>query len=178
MRGRGQSFSGEFLVGFVMFMGCLILLLAMWNNSTKDVLITERKMIMSEQGVNAIEKLVRTPGTPDNWGVGNVTSLGLVNNSRILMPEKVKAFVRLMSDTDNDLCKPGIPNYECNAYLLGMGGFQFRFNMTYMNGTVAIVNGTRAETGRWWDNYTDSLALTRTAILGDEIVRIRFIIWR
>ncbi len=175
---RGQAFSSEMLVAFSIFIACLILVLALWNNSTRDILVGENRKKLVDAGTAAAEKLVRTPGSPKGWNETFVTSLGLVNDSRVLVSGKVGAFVHMMDDNQNDLCQAGIPNYECNAYRLGMGSYQFLFNMTYLNDSVVVIDGTPAVTGRFWDNHTDSLSIMRTALLDDSIVRIKLTVWR
>lgn len=175
---RGQSFSGEMLLAFAIFLACLILVLTLWDNSMRDVLSSENRRLMEEAGVTAAEKLIRTPGTPADWNRSHVASIGLANESRFLMPHKVKEFVRMMDDSEPGLCGAGMSKYGCNSYMLGMGAFHFKFNMTHLNGSVVKTGGVPAEAGRLWENSTDSLTIVRTALLGDEIVRIRLTVWR
>jgi hypothetical protein len=174
---RGQLFSGEFLVSFLMFMAAFTLLMGMWDTSTKDLFTEESTNTMEEMTVGALENIVRTPGVPSDWGAENVTSIGLANDSRVLMPDKVKALAHYMADNASDLCTGGT-NYECNTHMLGIVGYQFHLNLTYLNGTTVIVNGTLAAAGRNPVNETNKLTVQRTAILNGEITRVYLTVWR
>jgi hypothetical protein len=175
--GSGQVFSGEFILAFMAFMAALILLLNLWGTSTREVLNAESQATLEDYGVEAAEKLVRTPGTPLNWTSDDVLSIGLANESRRLMASKVLNFTHLMSDADTDLCGPE-SNYECNLYLLGIGGYNFHFNLTYLNKTQLVLDGMPAVTGRLPTAEQEEITVVRTALLNGEIVRMYFTVWR
>ncbi|MBD3388770.1 MAG: hypothetical protein GF416_06850 [Candidatus Altiarchaeales archaeon] len=176
---KGQVFSGEFLIAFMLFMAGLMLILHLWDLSTRDLFQAEDQRTMAEFGVEAAEKLIRTPGTPENWVLDNVTSLGLSNKSRVLVPYKLLEFKHFMDHGQTDLCSlPGGSNYECNLYLLGIGGYDFYFNLTYLNGSVVEVDGEAMGVGRVPSNDTEAMTITRTAVLDGEITRLYFTVWR
>ena len=175
--GKGQVFSGEFLLSFVLFLTALILLLSLWTSSTRDVLTYERRKTMEELGVSAAEKLIRTPGYPDEWNASSVTSVGLANVSRILSPRKIIEFTKLTDDSSAGSCGAG-SSYECNVHMLGIGGYDFSFNLTYLNGSTVVLDGYPASSGRFKVDEKEAVTITRTAILNDDIVRMYFTIWR
>jgi hypothetical protein len=175
--GAGQVFSGEFIVGFMLFMTALIVLLNLWSTTTREVLATESQATLEEYGVEAAEKLVRTPGTPLDWTIGDVESLGLANESRMLMPTKVLNFTHLMSDNKTDLCGPET-NYDCNLYMLGLRGYNFYLNITYLNKTTVEMDGVSAHTGRLPVGEKDKITVLRTALLQDAITRVYLTVWR
>ena len=177
MRSGGQIYSGEFLVGFVIFMSALTVILTLWNTVYSDIFDMEGRHTMESFGSDAVEKLVRTRGVPVDWGVDNVTSLGLINESRILMPEKIYALSHLMDDTQSDLCT-GMSNYECNAYLMGLGRYHFFMTFSYLNGSQVVVSAKDATAGRQPVNETEVMTIMRTSILEGEIVRLYVTVWR
>jgi hypothetical protein len=174
---RGQLFSGEFLMSLVLFMAALIMVLGLWSNSTAEILRAEGMRTMEDMGVDASEALMRTPGIPSDWGVQNVTSLGLANESRVLLPAKVKAFSHYLSDNQSDLCVDG-KNYECNLHMLGIGGYDMYFNLTYLNGSTVVIDGVPSYAGRRPVNDTEKMTVVRTALLNGEITRAYLTVWR
>jgi hypothetical protein len=173
----GQVFSGEFILAFLMFMASLIIIFGLWGNFTRDIIHGESMKSMEETAVDASEQLVRTPGSPPDWGRGNVTSIGLANESRILLPSKVKSFVRYMSTSAADPpCTQS--NYECNIYMLGMGDYDVFFNISYLNGTTVTLDGTPVYAGKPSVNETNKITVVRTAILNDEISRVYLTVWK
>ncbi len=174
----GQVFSGEFLLGFMLFMAALVIMLNLWDVSTSDVLTLENRRAMAEYSVEAAEKLVRTPGIPADWGVWNVTSLGLANESRVLMEHKLLSFKELMSDENTTLCSlPGSTNYDCNAYVMGIGGYDFYFNLTYLNDSTVTYNNVSYYTGRPPVNESERITVVRAALFNNELARIYFTVW-
>ena len=175
-KSRGQVFSGEFIIGFLLFMACLALLLSLWDSSTRDILVAENLRSLEDHAVDAAEQLVRTPGFPAEWTVGNVTSVGLANESRVLSGRKLKEFVRYIRDNESNLCGSG-SNYECNMHMLGVGGYYVYFNISYFNGSTASVDGMNIFSGRRPVNDTQRITVVRTALLNDEMTRVYLTLW-
>lgn len=176
---RAQIFSGEFIISFLVFITAFSLLIGLWGTSTRDIFAAESSRTMEDLGTDAAEALVRTPGVPENWTATDVTSLGLANGSRTLSERKVKEFMLYMNDSDDSLCPvAGATNYDCNLYMLGIGGYDAYFNLSYLDGSTAVVNGTKAYAGRKPQNQTDEVTIMRTVILNDEIARLYVTVWR
>ncbi len=178
VNGRAQMFSGDFLLGFVLFFAAFTLILGLWGTTTREILSSENYLAMEDAGSDAIEKLVRTEGSPADWGETSASSIGLANQSRILNSNKVVSFTRMMRDDETGDCGGGYTKYECNGHLLGLGGYAFRLNMSYINGTTLSLNGTGIVTGRAPIGDSYSLTLDRTALLGGEIVKVYLTVWR
>jgi hypothetical protein len=174
---RGQVFSGEFILAFLLFMTSLIIIFTIWGSTTRDVMRGENMLSLEETAVDAAEQLVRTPGSPTNWGVGNVTSVGLANESRVLLPSKVKSFIRFISTSAADPPCAG-SNYECNINMLGMGDYDVFFNISFMNGTTEVLDGTAIYAGKPPINESNKITVVRTALLNDEISRVYLTVWR
>jgi hypothetical protein len=173
----GQVFSGEFILAFLMFMMALIIIFTIWGNSTREVMGGESMHGMEEMAVDAAEQLVRTPGSPSDWGPQNVTSLGLANESRILLPSKVLMFIRYINDSVTDPpCTQS--NYECNLHMLGIGGYDVFFNVSYLNGTTVKIDDNNIMSGKYPVNDTEKITVVRTALLNDEVSRIYLTVWK
>lgn len=179
MKNRAQIFSGEFLLAYFVFMTVLVIALLMWYNTIKNLNDSESALFLEEKSVNAAEQLIKTGGVPENWSAYNVKSVGLVNESRILSPEKLARFVELMSDSRFDgLCpNASISNYECKKYLLGLEMLDFYFNVSYGNGSFVWAQGSKAEAGRAPVNQTRLVTVERNALLGGEIVEVTLVVW-
>jgi hypothetical protein len=118
----------------------------MWTTTTLQINQSELVYTMDESATNAAEKLVRTGGLPRNWSkldVDNISAIGLVNESRVIDSGKLARFLRMMSNStvpsayDNPCndgsVSPPPTNYECNKHFLGLGKYDFHFNLTYLN---------------------------------------------
>ena len=176
MKSKSQLFSGEFLVSYLIFTTALVIVLYMWDSNLSEINAAERQQDMSDLGVKATEQLLRTPGSPRNWTADNFTVLGLANESRVLQRDKIAGFVFIMSATNNSLCL-NATNYECNRYLLGLGRYDFAFNLTYMNDTTVRINNTLSFAGKYAVNETRRITVVRTAILDDNLVKLYFTVW-
>lgn len=173
---KAQLFSGEFFIAFFIFMIVLTMALFLWYTTIWEVTKAENFYDMEETAIDAIEQLVRTQGHPLDWGVENVTNVGLANGSRFLDGDKVLTFVDMMNVSKNDLCNTG-SNYQCYRYLLGTGKFDFYFNVTYLNGTTYILGGTEIFAGEVQVDKLQRITIVRTGILDNETVRIKLTVW-
>ncbi len=176
---RAQVFSGEFLLAYFIFMVVLILCVLLWYNTTRDLTEAESYRIMEERSVDAAEQLVKTSGIPGNWNTSNIESVGLVNESRILSSEKIVGFVTLFDNSQYDgLCNDiSLSNYMCNRYLLGLGGYDFYYLITNLNGSNLTIGGVFPATGKAPQNQTRLLSVTRNALLDGEIVKTALTVW-
>ena len=61
--------------------------------------------------------------------------------------------------------------------MLGIGRYDFYFNLTDTNGTTMTINGTPCATGKRPLNETSMLTVPRLGILEDEIAKVRLTVW-
>jgi hypothetical protein len=174
----GQIFSGEFVVSYLIFLVVLMLLLYLWNTTTRGILDSDTQYSINEASVDVAEQLVRTPGNPFNWTARNVSSIGLANESRRLMRYKIIEFIRMLNTSDTSLCDGGNPNYECNRYLLGLGNYELYFNLTYINKTTVVLNDTQCYVGRPPVNETRKITVVRAALIDEDIVLLYLTVWK
>jgi hypothetical protein len=175
---HGQVFSGEFVMAFLLFMVSFALMSNLWGTSMAGILEAENTNVMEEMAVNAAEQLIRTPGTPPGWSFDNVTAVGLANESRVLVPEKIANFTRFLGEGEDGLCGAGYKNYDCNLHMLGVGGYDVLFNISHLNGSTVRIGTVPSSVGRPPMGENHKLTVVRTAILTDETVRIYLTIWR
>jgi hypothetical protein len=173
---RGQVVSWEFLLACTIFFFTLATAVTHWKSTTDKISESERFNVFDDTAVNVAEKLVRTRGVPENWPGQTVYVVGLADEPRMLNRSKVSAFLVLMNDSSNDSCGD-ISNYKCNKNLLGVGKFDFYFNMTDINGTTIIINNMTCTAGQFPPPDVDQITIPRTGILDGGIVRIKLTLW-
>ena len=177
---RAQISSGELLVAYFIFFLVLTLVITRWSETIKGIEESEDLYNLESVSVDIAEKLVRTRGVPSGWGIENVSVIGLAEEPRVLSPEKVLIFLDMMNDSafNNPPCNdPTISNYECNKPILGIRKYDFYFTLRDINGSIIEIENKSGLTGREPPEDTEGLAVTRTAILNEEIVKVILILW-
>jgi len=177
-----QVFSGEFIMAYFIFSIVLVSVFFLWDTTTKNILRSERLHEMDKLATDAVEKLIRTPGYPEDWTdkpLDNISSIGLANESRILDRGKVLRFLNLMDGSRYDnLCNDiTISNYNCSRYLLGMKKYEFYFTMTDIDDNILNLEGQNCSTGNPPVDADYLISIKRSAMLNDEIVKISFVVW-
>ena len=184
LRERGQILSSEFIIAAVIFMFVLGAILFMWTMTTFQINQSELVYTMDESATNAAEKLVRTGGLPHNWSslaVDNISSLGLVNESRVIDQGKLDRFMILMDDSttssvyDNPCndgsISPSPTNYECNRHFLGLGRYDFNITVNYLDGTSIDKAGVSPSDADY------IISKRRNALLDNEVVVVTLTVW-
>ena len=183
---RAQSTSAEFLIGYFIFFLILTLTVLLWSEKVSDIQYSEHFYDREETAVDVAEKLVRTQGVPKNWTWQTVTVMGLADEPRVLSSRKVEDFILLMNDSTLAPQRyiasaaagcAGLSNYECNKEVLGVGGYNFTLTIEDINGTIMRVNNKTCFAGITAVNQTDAVTVTRTAILDNQIARLKLTIW-
>lgn len=170
-RKRAQVFSGEFLLAYFIFSLALVTTFYLWNNINSDILESERLYDMEEASVDITEKLVNTGGLPNDWNsAGQILSIGLANDSRILDHGKILKFIEIMNASTS--------NYEDNKYLLGIGKYDFYLSITDINGSIIRIENRSLSTGKIPINDTYKITAVRTAIFNNTIIRMRLTVWK
>ena len=181
---KAQVISTEFILASGIFLMILTSIFVLWNTTTSKMRESEILYEMDDVSTNAIEKLVRTVGYPKDWEdieVDNVSALGLITESRVLDEEKVLRFLNITGNFispnpfDNP-CSPPITNYNCNRHFLGMGKYDFYFDITYPNGTTVRIQGQNCTSGVM-PGDAKKLTKKRNALLDKDIVKIKLTVW-
>jgi len=182
LRRRAQVFSSELIIAYFIFSIVLVSVFFLWDTTTKNILRSERLHEMDKLATDAVEKLIRTSGYPEDWtdkSLDNISSIGLANESRILDQEKILKFIDLMDGSRYDnLCNDiTVSNYNCSRHLLGMKKYEFYFTMTDIDGNILNLEGQNCSTGNLPINEDYKIPIKRSAMLNDEIVKISFVVW-
>ncbi len=120
---RGQVFSGEFLLAYLLFIAALSMTLYLWDATTRGMQEAEERYDLERIAVDVAEQLVRTPGSPIDWNESNVQALGLADRNRgRMITDRLYQFADLM-----DIPSLG---YEENKHLLGIGRYEFYFKVS------------------------------------------------
>ncbi|MBN2014868.1 MAG: hypothetical protein JW778_06780, partial [Candidatus Altiarchaeota archaeon] len=121
--------------------------------------------------------------------VDDVLSIGLVNESRVLDPGKVLRFLDIM---ENETCTDTLINpcynasdsdtfditkYECNKHFMGVGDYEFYFTVTDLDDNILSLGGVNCSTGISPMDYDYLTNMKRSAVLGDDVVKISFMVW-
>jgi hypothetical protein len=180
MEKKGQVFSGELLIAYVIFTMVLIMVVYLWSNVVEDILESEDIYDLESTAMDMSEKLMKTPGVPVDWNRSNVDDIGLANTSRNLEEDKVTDFLYLMdADAYNNSCNDAaVSNYECNKHMTGAGVYDFYLDMRYLNGSQVSLNGQPCTAGRQPVDDTRKITVTRTGLLSMTIVQVRISVWR
>lgn len=164
---KSQVFSSEVLVAYFIFSLTVILILFLWNVATTEIRNSERLYALEEKANDLGEKLIKTRGIPENWTKDDVLAIGLsTEEARILDPRKVKEFVELMNES-----------YEEKSHLLGLGKYEFFFNLTDIDGNQIKIENVSCFTGRIPEDEIEKLTVRRTGLLNGSIVRITLTVW-
>lgn len=168
MTNKGQFFSSEVLMAYFIFSLAIIMVFFLWNVAVKEINQSEEMYNLEEKAVSLGEKLVKTEGVPKNWTKKNVMSVGLAKEKqpRVLDKTKIIEFIQLMNES-----------YEERSHLLGLGKYDFFFNLTDMQGGQIIIENLTCATGKKPSQEKSKLPVERTALWNDSIVKVKLIVW-
>jgi hypothetical protein len=167
---KGQLFSGDMVMGSIVFIAALAMAFFLWNSVTDDINRSEDLRTMQKKGTEAIDQLIRTPGIPEDWNQFNVDIPGLASDDRIINESKAISFMSLMNSSDS--------SYDDNKHKLGVAPYEFYLNATDLNGTTLRISGQDFSVGEVPSDESETISFPRTAIFNDTIIRINFILWQ
>lgn len=165
---KGQLFSGDLTIATTVFLFSLSLAFVIWQIVSEDIVNAEELRSMEKLTSEFSEQLIRTPGAAEDWRYYNVRITGIASEGRVINLTKASWFIELMNGT----------NYDTNRYKAGIGGYEFWVNVTDLDGNTQSVYGVPFVTGKEPVDETTEIAVARTALLNDTIVRFNMVIWR
>jgi hypothetical protein len=68
-------------------------------------------------------------------------------------------------------------NYKRNKHTVGVGFYDFFFNVSDLSGDTVIVDGDEIITGKYPRDYSDQITLKRTATFQNDTVIVTMTIW-
>ena len=160
---KAQLWSLDFAASVVIFFFAVGLLIFFFNHYVSQSYEQSEFIEMQEIAIKTSDALVRFPGIPSDWGANNVTTLGLASQENVLDSGKLTAFISM------DVEK---------ARTLLVGPYQFYFELSYLNDTIAQVNGTNATIGALPTAANVTVPITRYVIYENQFAQAQLIVWR
>jgi hypothetical protein len=160
---KAQAWSMDFIASVTVFILMFSVVVFSWNYvSTQN---TERSLFseMQVSGLEISDILVRVPGNPEDWNDSNVLSIGLADRENVLNMTKVYNFVSM--------------DYNTTRILLGLPYREFYFAVEYLNGSVIEYGGKNMTVGTYPANVSVSVPVTRTALFGETLSRMLFVLY-
>ncbi len=121
---KSQMAVTDLFIALFVAMILIVIILFVWNRYT--VILQENKYYDGLQvvGFQTTDLLVKSRGEPENWEEtpDNVDTIGLAYSDRNISTEKLNAFLSL--------------SYANASQALGLRGYNFRFRLKNINGTI------------------------------------------
>lgn len=160
---RGQIWSFDYAVSLFIFVSVLILILFYWSYASTETVTQIQLEQIEDRALTASDLLIRSQGVPSNWTTSTVLSIGLAGEEKILNRTKLLAFEQL--------------NYNTSKVVLGVGSYDFFFQLLHANGTVVSINGTAMTVGLSPTNASIIVPVERHVLYEGEIVTTQFQLW-
>ncbi len=165
-------FTSDFIAALAIFIAALLIISPLWGSMNNQVTNLERSRNMQVSAMSASDILIRTTGSPENWDVNTVKSLGLANGQRILNATKCGYFFQFLAS-----------NYSEGKFMVGAGEFEMVAQITDKMGMPIIYNGINFSYSNVSVAANEVVNSQRFAILKynesvSEMVNLKIILWR
>ncbi len=160
---RAQTWIFEFIISFLIFVGLILLSLSILNSASPE---SEFGSVIRE--ADHLSSLLISQGSPDDWNVSDVRSIGLTSNTRI-NTSKLSEFDSL--------------DYYSAKSLLGIHN-DFAFYFENASGTLNVEGDCLRGFVGGCDNLLDVIAYddlavsTRVVILNSSIANLVVVVWQ
>jgi hypothetical protein len=162
---KAQAWSMDFAASVVIFITALAIAIFALNYTLNQNQQTIEMNVMENAAMSASDALVRQPGIPEDWNSSSVVTLGLASQENILNESKLQNFLSM----DNDTIKT----------LLGIGNYNFYFEVRYPNGSLAsLPNGEQIGKGDQPSGASTIIPVERYVIYMEKIARLRLVLWK
>lgn len=137
---KGQVLTWDLIFASSIFLIVIALVIYMWDTTTTEILSSERIYDMDWTSNRVSEKLVRTPGYPENWTPTDVKVFGLAETTQMPMTESRESMERII-DPDKFLyfLDMAQSNYV-NAREILLGGSKYDFYLE-----ISCLNSSRTD---------------------------------
>ena len=92
---KGQAFAPDFMASLAVMGVMLTAFFISWNTMIDSQITAAEDKDLYAKGQKTVKSLISAPGTPENWGSENVTSVGLAEKPHVLDKERLDKFVEL-----------------------------------------------------------------------------------
>lgn len=157
---KGQTTSIEFMMVSGVVALIVVASFAFYDLSARRTDEAKNRLEMEILANDIMDGLVRTNGIPGGWEdyPSSVTSFGIANDPLVLSPGKVSAFASY--------------DYQSAKQVLGIGAYDYRFNVRTINNTVVITSGQGPTNPKVIVNPK------RTAVMNGTVFYVDFMLWR
>lgn len=192
LRKKGQLFSLDMVISFLIFISLLLSGAWLWDQQRETITLRELHYDLAFQANNALASLVETPGNPQNWSAldpavvnsSTVLSLGLapspsfhdlpnkpgrvmagtLGGSWVIDPAKLESLTTINSSTTKKILGILGPNYD---YFL---------QIKVWNGTTYTENTTLGTVPE--STATEVVMVDRFALLNNNWAQLTMTLWK
>ncbi|MFH1056274.1 MAG: hypothetical protein V1717_00535 [Candidatus Micrarchaeota archaeon] len=155
---KSQVFALDLIIALVVFLSVIGVFTA-WRDSLNSRNVqAEEFQRASLKASEAAFILLETPGDPLGWNASNVKQVGLALERNVVGRKRLANFLNL--------------TYANATKLLGVGAYDFYFELRFLNGTLVGVNESgiiaNASLGNLYDNYSLQVPLRKPVLYNNE----------
>ncbi len=161
---KAQVWSLDLAASIVIFVTALALAMFSLDYTMNQNQLQLQSAMMENAAMSASDSLIRQAGVPQDWTAATVTTIGLASRDNVLDETKLQEFLDLDGNTTKNL--------------LGIGNYEYYFDVRYPNGTLAsLPGGGQIVKGSYPSSATAIIPAERHVIYMEEIARMRLILW-
>ncbi len=154
----------DFAASMVIFSTALLVVFFAWSYATQQNQQQLSYNIMENAATSASDSLVRHPGLPEDWNETTVLSIGLAASENVINESKAESFLK-------------IDDYTIKK-LLGIGNYDFYFEIRYDNGSLAYTpSGQALQKGMYPTTASVIIPAERHVIYMDRIANMMLLVW-
>jgi hypothetical protein len=163
---RAQAWSFDFMASVIVFFLVVSVLFFVWQYTTIQ---NEDQMVFNDMENSALtitDTIIRSRGYPEDWNESSVQIIGLASEENILNETKILTFVQM--------------DYETVKRILGIGAYDFYFQLVHLNGTQASSGGNDLLAGLdpAFQSSTMVVPIERYIVFDHRVAKLRFMLWR
>lgn len=155
----------DFAVSVVIFAFVVSIVVFAWNYSTQNSMDQVNFNILQNDVMMISDSLIRVSGLPEDWNDTNVQVIGLADEENVLNSTKVLRFIGL--------------DYGFTKSILGIGNYDFYFDIRYPNNTIMEISGTTLTKGIHPVGQDSRIVVPveRYVILDGNVGKMEFFLW-
>ena len=161
---KGQMWSMDFIISFIMFFMAVVLVLFAWDYATTENYEQMLFNDMQSTGLIVSDVLVRTSGSPQDWNM-TAMAIGLASEENTIDENKLRNFVFYM-------------DYNDSRRIMGMGSYEYYFIMKNLDNQTMLIDGQPTVKGNYPPVYVKNIVpVERYVLYGGELAKLSFIVW-
>ncbi|MBL7160916.1 MAG: hypothetical protein ISS93_03660 [Candidatus Aenigmarchaeota archaeon] len=162
---KAQIWSLDLIISVVIFTTMIALFFFTFNTLSADAEEHNSLSKMQDISLEVTEALIRTSGLPSDWNNETVQVIGFAVNENVLDGDKVLYFVNTTID------------YNRSKVLMGIGNYEYYFQIDHPNGTVVELSGLNLIKGVDYATAKTIVRVERFVVLSG-LKKLKFTLWR